>query len=224
MKKIEEEVKEMILDRHKSLRAFAGELGIAHTTLDSVFRRGFMNSGVSTVISICQALDIDADELANDRIVPKKCNEISLPHNIIPIKTATENVPVYGSIAAGVPLEMITADEHVGVPDMVKDKYPNAFFLKVNGDSMDKLIPNGAYAMIKPCEEANDSDVVAVTVNGSDATLKRLHKFPNGIMLMPESNNETHNKMMFDCSKGECDEVRILGKLVWFMPPFNTKF
>ena len=44
--------------------------------------------------------------------------------------------PIYGSIAAGRPIEMEEADDWTQVPSRVREMYPGGFFLKVVGESI----------------------------------------------------------------------------------------
>ena len=67
---IEEQLKNFILSRYRSIREFTLVIDMPYTTIDSIFRRGIGNSSVSTVIKICKALQISADELADGKIVP----------------------------------------------------------------------------------------------------------------------------------------------------------
>ena len=67
---IEDQLKNLILSRYRSIREFVIAIDIPYTTMDSIFRRGIGNSSVSNVIKICKALGISADELAEGRIVP----------------------------------------------------------------------------------------------------------------------------------------------------------
>lgn len=69
---IEEELKNLILSRFKSLREFTIFYNIPYSTLNSILKRGVDNSSVSNVIKICQALSISTDELAEGRIVPSE--------------------------------------------------------------------------------------------------------------------------------------------------------
>lgn len=62
---IEEQLKQHILSRYKSIREFTMAIDIPYTTLDSVFRRGISNAGVSTIIRIFQALDLDVESIPN---------------------------------------------------------------------------------------------------------------------------------------------------------------
>ena len=67
---IETQLKNLILSRYRSIREFTIAIDLPYTTIDSIFRRGIDNSSVSTVIKICKALGISADELAEGRLTP----------------------------------------------------------------------------------------------------------------------------------------------------------
>ncbi|MFE7082528.1 LexA family protein [Priestia megaterium] len=136
----------------------------------------------------------------------------------------SRQMPLLGSIAAGVPLDMAPIQEWINVPREIADKYPHAFLVKVTGDSMNKLIPPNVLALIDPTQEVRNGDVAAVAVNGYDATLKRFFKFQNGITLEPESFNPKHKTQYYDAKSQEHTPIHIKGKLVWYMPPMDIKF
>lgn len=68
---VEQELKELILARYKSLREFALTIDMPYSTLDSVLKRGVNKSNVSNVISICKELNISVDALGEGKIVFK---------------------------------------------------------------------------------------------------------------------------------------------------------
>ncbi|WP_438498069.1 LexA family protein [Paenibacillus sp. IHBB 3054] len=156
--------------------------------------------------------------------VDDKYKKSSLPEGAIPVKATSISVPLYGSIAAGMPLEAIPVEEYIEIPEDVGSWYPDAFLLRVNGDSMNKVVPNGAYALIDPYngEDVGNGDVVAVQVNGYEATLKRFFKLHNTVVLEPDSYNPDHVAQNF--TSPELDSLRIMGKMVWYMSPPNAKF
>lgn len=128
-----------------------------------------------------------------------------------------------GAIAAGVPLEMFEVPDSVQVPVDVDRAFPNAYFLVVRGDSMNKIISEGMYVLIDPCEELNNGEIGVIRVNGTEATLKRFYKMGDYIMLQPESTNPEHKSQIYT-SKEEIESISILGKLVWAMTPIGMKF
>ncbi|EOR24992.1 SOS-response transcriptional repressors (RecA-mediated autopeptidases) [Niallia nealsonii AAU1] len=155
-------------------------------------------------------------------IIEDKVTTINEP--VISYGAESVEMPLLGSIAAGVPLEMIEVKERVNVPREVAQRFPNAFLLRVNGDSMNKIIPENALALIDPTLEVANGDIAAVTVNGYDATLKRVYKFQDGITLEPASYNPAHQTQFFSDKEMEYNPVSVKGKLVWYMAPLNIKF
>lgn len=69
---IEEKLKQIILDKYKSVRAFSVETNIPYSTIDNIFKRGILNSGISTVMNICADLNIDVEALTENKIIPKQ--------------------------------------------------------------------------------------------------------------------------------------------------------
>ena len=132
-------------------------------------------------------------------------------------------VPYYGHIAAGTPIGFDTADCTIDCPCDVADKFPNGFFLKVEGDSMSRRIPNGAIALIDPeqREPTNEKSCYAVCVNGDRATIKRIRRLDNGIELIPDSYDPTYRSKIFDYNDDSTKTVTVFGKVVWFMMPFD---
>ncbi|PER91142.1 S24 family peptidase [Bacillus cereus] len=124
-------------------------------------------------------------------------------------------VPVLGKITAGFPIEAI--EDFV---DEICLPYPTkgaVFALQISGDSMDKILPDGYYAVLRKQEYAENGQIVAVSVNGNDATLKKIYVFPNSIVLVPCSSNESHKEQMYSIDKG--DEIQILGKYLYCVSP-----
>lgn len=68
----EELLKNLIIEKSGSVNKFAQEIGIAQSTLVSVFSRGVNKSNINTIIKICQSLEISADALIDGRIVSNK--------------------------------------------------------------------------------------------------------------------------------------------------------
>lgn len=135
------------------------------------------------------------------------------------------DVPLYGSIAAGKPIEMVEIDETHPVPTKVMDKYPDAFLLKVKGRSMDKVLPDGCYALIDPCEEVErENQPHAVCVNGYDATIKRVRNLANGIELDPDSTDPTFKPSVYDYADENTEEITIIGRVVYYVLPFDWGF
>jgi repressor LexA len=119
-------------------------------------------------------------------------------------------VPLYGRIAAGRPIEVVAGDETVAVPEVLTKKGEN-FVLRVNGQSMvDDGVHDGDYVVIQKRDRATNGDMVVALVNG-EATLKRWYREGDGrIRLQPS--NERMPPMYF----GE-HEVAVQGVVVGLM-------
>ena len=82
--------------------------------------------------------------------------------------------PVYGQISAGQPnwAEECIEGRLPLDPDLMGIVNPEEhFFLRVNGESMNKVVRNGAFALIHKQDVVEDGEIAVVLVNGYDATL-----------------------------------------------------
>lgn len=133
------------------------------------------------------------------------------------------NVPLLGSISAGKPIDMMGVDEKFPAPLPIIKQHPDAFFLRVEGDSVNRKIPNGYVALIDPNDrETNEHDIYAVCVNGYSATLKHVRKLANGYELVPDSYDPTQRPIVFDYGQKDTDEITIIGKVIWAAIPFDV--
>lgn len=122
-------------------------------------------------------------------------------------------IPLFGQIAAGRP---ILAQENKEEELPINPTFfgsPEAFALRVKGDSMiEAHIQDGDLAIIRPQQEAENGSIVAVIVEDiePEATLKIFRIDNEQIELRPA--NESYEPLIFrgkDRSK-----IKILGKLV----------
>lgn len=97
---IEEKLRELILSRYKSLRDFVQHADMSYSTVDSILRRGIANSSLTNIFKLCKALNISADELANNMIVSNaevKDDRLSADISEL-VKIAKMNVREYESL------------------------------------------------------------------------------------------------------------------------------
>ena len=66
---LEERLKKIILARYRTVKDFAAEIDLAYSTVDTILRRGVKKASVTNIITICHALNISVDELAQGNIV-----------------------------------------------------------------------------------------------------------------------------------------------------------
>lgn len=128
--------------------------------------------------------------------------------------------PVYGKISAGQPnwAEECIEGRIPIEPELMNIINPEEyFFLKVNGESMNKIIKNGAYALIHKQDFVENGEIAVVLVNGYDATLKKFSKQEDIIVLTPESNEDRFKQQIYTKET----PIKVLGKYVGKME-FNN--
>lgn len=214
MGQLEDRLKERIDDVYGSVPKFAEAVGIPTSTIYTVLRRGVNAGSVSTVLPVLAALGIDSNWIIKNRLI-----EVG--------KSGSEfvDVPLLGSIAAGTPMEMVETEDTHPVPTKVMEQYPDAKLLKVKGSSMNRVLPDGCYALIDPCEDVErDNQPYAVCVNGYDATVKRVHKLANGFELVPDSTDPTYKAKVYDYGEPGTETVTVIGRVVYYVLPFDWGF
>ncbi|MBR5826635.1 MAG: helix-turn-helix domain-containing protein [Clostridia bacterium] len=128
--------------------------------------------------------------------------------NIIPLPL-TKNIPLLGDIACGEP---ILAEENIS--DYIKaDISVHAdFALRCKGDSMiNARIFDGDIVYIRQQSDVDDGEIAAVLI-GDEATLKKVYKTENKLVLRPC--NPMYDDLVY--SNDALDSVRILGKAIMF--------
>lgn len=139
--------------------------------------------------------------------------------------TGFVGLPLYGAIAAGTPIEMIEVEGTHPVPKKVADQYPESFLLEVKGESMNRILPDGCYALVDPCEDVErDNQPYAVCVNGFDATIKRVKKLANGFELVPDSTDPTYKPQVFDYGEPGTEVITVIGRVVYHVLPFDWSY
>ena len=96
--------------------------------------------------------------------------------------------PLLGRIAAGQPVEAIPNAETFSFGDFTGGR-GNLFVLRVKGDSMvDDHICSGDYILVEGAQTADNGEIVVALIEGTDATLKRFFREPNGKVRLQPAN------------------------------------
>ncbi len=117
-------------------------------------------------------------------------------------------LPLYGRIAAGLPIEaMRDSDAHIEVP-MAMLGNGEHYALEVAGDSMIEAgILDGDTVIIRRDDGAENGQIVVALVDDNEVTLKRLRRRGNSIALEPA--NQRHETRIFAASR-----VKVQGRLI----------
>lgn len=121
-------------------------------------------------------------------------------------------INVLGRVAAGIPVEAI--EDIIDTEEITEElaKTGDFFGLQIHGDSMEPRMKEGDIVIVRKQEDAESGDIVIATVNGTDATCKRLKKYAEGIALI--STNPSYEPMYFTNDEVEQKPVRILGRVM----------
>lgn len=142
----------------------------------------------------------------------------SLPINAIPVssKLADQPVMVYGEIQAGV--AKWAEQDIIGQINVTKSfakRYgaKNLFALQVNGESMNREIPNGYTAVFSKDLEPESGDIVAVMIDSESATIKRFRETSLAVMFEPSSWDPSFKPYVFP--KDGIQDFKIIGKFLY---------
>lgn len=137
-----------------------------------------------------------------------RANFAPTPVTARPANDGAVALPLYGRIAAGLPIEaMRDSGASVDVPAGLLGGGEH-YALEVAGDSMVEAgILDGDTVIIRRGDTAENGSIVVALVDENEVTLKRLRRRGNSVALEPA--NRTHETRIFGP-----DRVRVQGRLV----------
>ena len=124
-------------------------------------------------------------------------------------------LPLYGYVAAGKPIEAVAEDETIPVPEALSGK-GRCYVLRVRGDSMiEEHIRDGDYVIVEDRTVALDGEMVIALLHGEEVTLKKIYREHGAARLQPA------NTDMAPIYVRE-ENLRIQGVVVGLMRRFAT--
>jgi repressor LexA len=131
----------------------------------------------------------------------------ALPGASVAQPADTIQLPLYGKIAAGTPIEALRDNSmSVDVPASLLGRGDH-YALEVDGDSMVNAgILDGDMVVIERCDVADNGTIVVALIDNSEVTLKRLRRKGDSIALEPA--NPAYETRIFGP-----DRVRLQGRL-----------
>ena len=216
METLEDAIRRLIKDQYGGVPHFAEVINVPPTSIYNALNRGMANTRTELTDKIYRQLNIDWDTATLTDFKGLKVKGQS--KDLV-------DVPLYGSIAAGTPIEMMEVEDTFPVPAKMHDAHPEAFLLKVEGESMNRILPNGCYALVDPCETVEENGApYAVCVNGYDATIKRVRKLNNGFELVPDSTDPTYPVQTYNYNEPGTETITVIGRVVYYVLPFDWSF
>lgn len=161
-----------------------------------------------TIKKIALAMNMDIDSILK---ALNSDQEINLDTET---KKSTQGVTIniLGRVAAGIPIDAI--EEIIDTEEITAELAQTGTFfgLKIKGDSMTPNICDGDIVIVRQQDDAESGDIVIATINGDEATCKRLRKYQQGIELI--SNNPSYAPFEFSNEEILNKPVKIIGKVV----------
>src|SRR5690625_237978 len=204
------EVIKLISDLRKekkmSIDELAKRVGIAKSTL-SRYESGQRDFPINDIGKYAQVLNVSIEYL--------------LGLNKIGVSNIDEYSYLPTAISAGLPINVdgITNDrvEKISLPDSVMGKWAGKkgiFITKINGDSMDKIMPHGSLIAVKPVtiNELKDGDMVVFSDN-YDYSVKCFYQDGDRLIFKPESYNKKHADQIYSVN----DNIEIHGKVILYI-------
>ena len=117
-----------------------------------------------------------------------------------------------GYVRAGIPIDAV--EEILDYEEITQEMAAQGehFGLQIKGDSMEPKFSDGDVIIVRKQSNVDSGDIAVVLVNGNDATIKKIKKRPDGIMLIPT--NPAYEVMFYNNSEIDSLPVSIIGKAV----------
>ena len=130
-----------------------------------------------------------------------------------PSKEKTIRIPILGRVAAGNPIGAI--EEIIGWEEIPKKLAAGStcFALRVCGRSMEPRILAGDTVIIRQQPDVDSGDIAVVLVGGEEATVKRVKKQKDGIILVA-TNTPVYEPHFYSNQEIKDLPIQILGKVV----------
>lgn len=187
-------IKELRKQKKLTLRELARLVGVAESTM-SLYENGKREPDFQTLRRIADCLETDIDfMLGGDG------------------ERSTIRIPVFGSVAAGIPIDAITdiEDYEEISPELASSGEYVA--LRIKGSSMEPMLCNGDTVIVRVQNTIDSGEIAVVLVGGDEATCKKIQKTPEGVLLI--SLNPSYQPMFYTNEQISALPILIFGRVV----------
>lgn len=201
-------VKELRKLNNISQQKLASMLNV-HQTAISQWETGRTSPDIQTANTMAKLFNVTLDYLLG--------SEVSTKSTPTSPKSRATRIPVYGCVAAGIPIEAIDNFDSTDPDDWEEidehmSKDGEYFALRIKGDSMEPKMSSGDVVIVRKQPDVENGDVAIVCINGDEATCKKIKKTPEGVMLI--SFNPAYEPMFYSKKQVEELPLTILGRVV----------
>lgn len=200
-------LKEVIDNSEMSYVELEKKTGVSKSALQRYANGSTKKIPIDVIQAIASAVNVSAAWIMGWEEKEESSDIFSIP-GIMPMPKM-KKVPRLGTIACGEP---IMAEENFEGYDNIPDFIDCDFSLTCKGDSMTNArIYDGDLVFIKLQPQVENGEIAAVMIDG-ETTLKRVYLENNQLILQPE--NSAYRPFVY--VNEQINDVRILGKAVWF--------
>lgn len=199
-----ENIKYYMEKKNKTRNEICDDLGIKYTTF-SDWVNGKKYPRIDKIEMLANYFGIEKSDLVEKRnTIPAD----AIPYEPVP----TVLIPLVGAVNCGSPIfAEDNIEDHIPTPAADVLTGETYFWLKAKGDSMINVgIHDGDFLFIRQQSDVDSGDIAVVAINGDDATLKRVIKKENSLVLQPE--NPAYETKIYVGS--EVDNICIRGRLM----------
>lgn len=187
--------------------------------------RRYISSRDLTQKDLAQAIEVSSSTL-NDWVTGKKLPRMDKIDKLcsffnctrsdlldVATKTKAVKIPVLGTVVAGLPMEAVEniIDYEEISPDVAAGG--SYFALRIKGRSMEPRICEGDVVIVRKQSDVESGDVAIVLVNGNEATVKKVKKTEEGIMLIA-NNMDVYSPHFYSNKEIKELPVQVIGKVV----------
>ena len=175
MEELYKNIKRLRIERGLSQQELADSTGYTDRSSIAKIERGQVDLSLTKIKTFAQVLRVTPGELMGRSPADREEEDLK------PIIA-----PILGRIPAGYPLEAIedrTGEEELS--PLQYDATKQYFCLTIHGDSMYPKYIEGDTVVFEWCPDCESGDECAVSINGFDATFKKVIKRPDCIVLQP---------------------------------------
>ena len=130
---------------------------------------------------------------------------------------STVTLRALGKVHAGPFSDEEPAVGEIEVPVSVLSAHPDAGAVLVEGDCMDRVIPEGVAVLYDPDLEPTNGQIVVVETEDHEALIRRWYRGGNTLMLVADSHADYD-----DIVVGLDKPIRLSGTVVWMQAPRET--
>lgn len=189
--------------------SLAKESKVPYTTIRSMIENDLKNSSVDNVIKLCKVLGIQVEDLLYEDNIIKIEEKRQSSYYYIPYK-----------VSAGLPIEIESVQdiESITIPNELLGKHAGSkdiFFIRVNGESMNKVIPHNSLIAVKKCEvtDLKNGDIVVYS-DHYNYSVKRFINLGDKVIFRPESTDPTFTEYIVEKDN---PDLRLHGKVITYI-------